>query len=311
MKVRFWGVRGSIATPMTNAALNARLKAAVRLAVRSEVREDEAGEFVKRLPWYIRKTVGGDTPCIEIWAGGNLLVLDAGTGFRALGHDLIRRSEGSPIVAHILISHTHWDHISGIPFFTPAFNKNNRLIVYGPNPALEEAVKNQQAFEYFPVPLAPAFEFVQIDDLKPFSIGEVQIEAFPVNHPGGCHAYRITHDGKSIVYATDSEYKDLSVEGLKPYVDFFADADLLIFDAQYTMVENIEKEDWGHSNVFAGIDMAVEARVKTLVITHHDPVYDDRTLWEILRRAKEYLELNDPPKQLEIFIAYEGLRMVL
>ena len=101
------------------------------------------------------------------------------------------------------------------------------------------------------------------------------------------------------------------MDGLKPYIDFFHGADLMIFDAQYTMVENIEKEDWGHSNVMTGIDMAVEAKVKVLVITHHDPTYDDRTLWEILRKAKEYLVLSEPPKQLEIFIAYEGLRMIL
>lgn len=313
MEIRFWGVRGSIATPMTGVALSARLRTAIRLAVKAGIDdESKISEFVGTLPWYVRKTAGGNTPCVEITAGENLLVLDAGTGFRQLGLDLIKRSDGNPIVAHILISHSHWDHISGIPFFIPGFNKKNKLIFYVSDPAMVDNIRRQQSPEYFPAPLAPAFEFVDIESDSEFSIGDATVQMIRLNHPGGSIAYRISRNGKTVVYATDSEYKDLTTDALKPFTDFFQDADLLIFDAQYTMIENIEKEDWGHSNVFTGIDLALEANVRNLVFTHHDPTYDDRKLWEIYQKAGAYLELYQPPEKcLNIYLAYEGLKMIL
>ncbi len=114
-----------------------------------------------------------------------------------------------------------------------------------------------------------------------------------------------------MVYATDSEYKDLSKDALKPFTRFFQGADLLIFDAQYTMLENIEKEDWGHSNIFTGVDMALEAGVKRIVFTHHEPTYDDQKLWRMLERAREYLKINHKRRKLELHLAHEGLTIAL
>ncbi|MBW2251075.1 MAG: MBL fold metallo-hydrolase [Deltaproteobacteria bacterium] len=312
MYIRFWGVRGSIATPLTNAELEVKIETAVKLGIKAGITDDgQVPDFLERLPMHIRRTVGGDTACVEIQAGGKTLIFDAGTGLRRLGLDLVKRSGGNPIEAHILMTHTHWDHISGIPFFVPAFSSENNLTFYSPFPGLKERLARQQDSEYFPAPLSPAFRFVHLNEHKQFHIGDVKVDNFPLNHPGGSYSYRITYDNKTIVYATDSEYKELSSNSLKPFTDFFHGTDILMFDAQYTMLENVEKEDWGHSNVFTGIDMAIEAEVKKLVFIHHEPGYNDEKLYKILLKAKEYVDINHPKVPLELLLAFEGLSIKL
>jgi len=312
MHVFFWGVRGSIAAPLTNHELERKVEEAVRLGVQAGLQHDcEVSDFVRNLPWHVWQTAGGNTSCVEVHAGDELLILDAGTGIRPLGIKLIQKAAGNPINASILLSHTHWDHICGIPFFVPAFNPKNTLTVYGPHPKLEERLSYQQDFRFFPVPLASTFRFVQLAEEDHFNIGDVEIEAMPLKHPGESFGYRITHNNKTLVYATDSEYKELSTEALKPIVDFLRGADLLIYDAQYTMVENVEKVDWGHSNMFTGIDMALEAGVKKLVFTHHDPGYDDKRLWELFQKAKEYEEMTAGREDFEIYLAVEELSFSL
>ncbi len=312
MHIRFWGVRGSIATPLTNAELKDKIETAVKLGIKAGITDDgQVPDFIKSLPEHICGTVGGDTACLEIQAGDKILILDAGTGLRRLGLDLVKRSGGNPIEAHILMTHTHWDHISGIPFFVPAFSSKNNLTFYSPFPGLKERLARQQNFEYFPAPLSPTFKFVHLNENENFHIGDVKIENLFLNHPGGSYSYRITYGNKTIVYATDSEYKELSANTLRPFTDFFHGADILIFDAQYTMLENVEKEDWGHSNVFTGIDLAIEAEVKKLVFIHHEPGYNDEKLYKILLKAKEYVDINQPKVPLKLILASEGLSMTL
>ena len=312
MKIRFWGVRGSLATPSSNADLKEKITAALELGIQAGLSDTEdVANFFETLPPHIRQTAGGNTTCVEIMADDTCLIMDAGTGLRSLGIDLMQRAGKKPVEAHILISHTHWDHICGIPFFIPAFIPSNNITVYGSHPELEDRVRHQQAYEFFPVPLAPAFRFVQLGRDKGvstagFTIGRVSIETIPLSHPGGCYGYRVSHAGKTVVFATDSEYKDPSSEALQPYVEFFKDADAVIFDAQYSMEENVEKEDWGHSNMFTGIDMALEAGVKRLFFTHHDPVNGDVRLWDNLEQAKKYLAIQGASNKLRIELAVEG-----
>jgi len=273
MKIRFWGVRGSLATPLSNTSLKEKITTSLSLAVEAGLSDKKAvNGFFKTLPAHVRLTAGGNTTCVEIMAGDTCLIMDAGTGLRSLGIDLMQRASGNPVTAHIFLSHTHWDHICGLPFFAPAFVPTNSVTVYGSHPDLEHRLRHQQDYKFFPVPLAPAFTFKQLDRQEglttaAFDIGPVAVETIPLNHPGGCYGYRVTHGGKTVVFATDSEYKDPSSEVLKPYVDFFKNADAVIFDAQYSLEENVEKEDWGHSNMFTGIDMAVEAGVKKLLFS--------------------------------------------
>ena len=312
MKIRFWGVRGSLATPLSNAGLKEKITTSLSLAVEAGLSDKKAvSGFFKTLPEHVRLTAGGNTTCVEIMAGDTCLIMDAGTGLRSLGIELMQRAGGNPVTAHILLSHTHWDHICGLPFFIPAFVPTNSVTVYGSHPDLEHRLRHQQDTEFFPVPLAPAFKFVQLDrqeglSTAAFDIGPVSIETIPLNHPGGCYGYRVTHGGKTVVFATDSEYKDPSSEALKPYVNFFKNADAVIFDAQYSLEENFEKEDWGHSNMFTGIDMAVEAGVKKLFFTHHEPENRDRRLWGNLEQARKYLAVQGASSDLTLELAVEG-----
>ncbi len=313
MKIRFWGVRGSLATPLSNISLKEKITTSLELAVEAGLSDKEAvADFFKALPEHVRLTAGGNTTCLEIIAGDTCLIMDAGTGIRPLGLDLMQRAGKNPINAHIMISHTHWDHICGLPFFIPAFIPTNSITIYGSHPDLEGRLRHQQDYEFFPVPLAPAYKFVQLDrseglSTAGFDSGPVSVETIPLNHPGGCYGYRVAHDGKVVVFATDSEYKDPSSEALKPYVDFFKDADAVIFDAQYSIEENVEKEDWGHSNMFTGVDMALEAGVKRMLFTHHEPVNEDLRLWDNLEQAKRYLALQDHASDLQLELAVEGL----
>jgi len=257
-------------------------------------------EFVKDMPWHIHRTAGGDTSCVELEAGGVLLILDAGTGIRRLGLELMRRCSGNSINAHILLSHTHWDHICGFPFFAPAYVPGNSITLYGPQSMLEHRFRLQQESQFFPVSLAAMgadIQFMPLEKQGRFNIGEVEIETFPLDHPGGCLAYRVSHNGTALLYATDSEYQDLTQSAMQPYLDFFRGADVLIFDAQYTTLESIEKQDWGHSTALVGVEIALRAGVKNLVFTHHD--------------SKRYLEIQGGDRQLTLHMAYEGFEIKL
>lgn len=312
MDIRFWGVRGSIATPLSNTELRQKLTAAVEQAVLAGIKHiHEVPAFIDQLSWTVRKTTGGNTSCIQIQAGNTCIILDAGTGIRQLGYHLCQINKKFPVTAHILLSHTHWDHISGIPFFVPVFRPDSQLTVYVPETKMEESLRKQQLFEFFPVPLSPHYRFEYLENKSSFSIDDVEINIMPLNHPGGSYGYRITYQDKIVIYASDSEYKDLTVQALKPFTDFFSNADLLIFDAQYSISENIEKEDWGHSNILTGIDMALASGVKNMAFTHHDPVSKDEELIDVLSKAREYIKISQPEVDFNLFLAYEGLTIKL
>ncbi len=316
MDVKFWGTRGSLATPITNNDLSARIKMVLELAVKSGLKDkSEIDTFIGKLPWALNHTFGGDTTCVEVQAGETTIILDAGTGIRPLGLDIMGRTTKTSHF-HILISHTHWDHISGFPFFVPAYIPGNTISFYGPHGMLEQRFRHQQAREYFPVQLdamGADLNFEQLSKSGKFNIGDVEIVTFPLYHPGGCFAYRINHNGKSVVYATDAEYPDklLTPEKIKPYLDFFRDADILIFDAQYTMIESVERENWGHSTAPIGINIALDAGIKTLVLTHHEPTHSDQMLFDMFRDAHSYLESQCDLKAMNLVGAYEGLKITI
>ncbi len=315
MELHCWGVRGSIAAPLSNSELLWKIENALSRAMDAGVtRKDEIPGFLEELPWYVTQTAGGDTSCYEVIAGDQTIILDAGTGLRRLGLDLLRRKGGQPMDVHILLSHTHWDHIAGFPFFVPAYIRGNNIHIYGVHPDLEYRFRTQQQPPFFPVALADMGANIIFHQLRPntrFMIGDVEVVNKTQNHPGSSYGYRLNRQGKSIVYSTDSEYNDLSEDAVTPIIRFFQNADVVIFDAQYSFMENVEKEDWGHSNSFTGIDFAVEANVELLVLTHHEPAYDDKKLVEILDKSQEYCELSSEDGKLAVVLASEGLHLEL
>jgi phosphoribosyl 1,2-cyclic phosphodiesterase len=312
MKVKFWGTRGSVPTPISPGAIEDKIRQALRGAAGFDLSSEEAVEHcLQRLPASVRYTIGGNTACVEVRAGGQLLILDAGSGLRLLGNKLNKSKFGKGQgVVDFLISHTHWDHIQGLPFFGPGFVEGNRLIFHSPYPHLESAFVGQQNEIYFPVPLSylrADIQFRHISAQVWTEIGDLRVYPLRMSHPGESYGYRIEHGGAKLVYATDAEYKQMDPDNTQVYVDFFRDADLLIFDAQYSINDALDRADWGHSSPVMGAELAHRADVRRLALFHHDPMSEDRAIHAGLQQAEAYLTRRG--SECQVLIANEGLEI--
>ena len=254
LKVKFWGSRGSIATP-----------------------------GAKTLRY------GGNTACVEVRYHNSVVVFDCGTGIREFGNSLENEFNGTPIHVHLFVSHTHWDHIQGFPFFMPAYNSTNVITIYGlfsADRTLEKALREQMEPTFFPLPmdhLKSRIEFVEFT--RAVEIDGATVTTKRLNHPGFASAFRIDVDGKSVVYMTDHEpYCSLfgdTVENRareQELTDFARGADIYIREAQYDSEEYDAHRGWGHGTFEHALLAARDAGVANLVICHHDPMHDDDCL---------------------------------
>ncbi|HET7841128.1 MAG TPA: MBL fold metallo-hydrolase [Terriglobia bacterium] len=256
MRLRFWGVRGSTPTPQRD---NLRY--------------------------------GGNTPCIEFRsAGGSLLIVDAGTGLRMLGKALLKEFDSRPVRAHILITHYHWDHIQGLPFFAPLYQKKNEFCFHSlpvRKASLEKVLRRQMADPYFPVDMRTMrsrWKFTGIEK-SPFQVADFVVHYCRLNHPQGCLSFRIEHRGKSVVYATDNEPGDARAD--RELRELARGADILIYDAQYSQEDlGAQKKGWGHSSWEEGVAICKEVGVKQLILFHHDPDSSDAAVDQLERKAR-------------------------
>jgi phosphoribosyl 1,2-cyclic phosphodiesterase len=269
--------------------------------------------YLERLPFSVGGTAGGNTPCVEIQSGDQLLIIDAGSGLRLLGLDLLRRGfDQGHRQADILITHTHWDHIHGFPFFRPAFVPHNCFTFYSPFEDLAERLAAQQQDSFFPVSMSymsAKLEFRFIAENDWHQVGRFRVYPMRLSHPGVTYGYRVEDGVSSLVLATDSEYKQVDPASTENYVRFFKEADLLIFDAQYTLAEALDRLDWGHSTAVMGAELARRAGVKRLALSHHDPVRNDDKIWAAKEQAEAYLLRCSSHAVAEVLIAYEGLSL--
>jgi CheY-like chemotaxis protein len=294
MRVRFWGTRGSIAVP---------------------------GPGTNHF--------GGNTSCVELTTDrGDLLIFDCGTGARQLAADLMAQGR-TFINISILLGHTHWDHIQGFPFFTPAFVTGNTIAIYGPEGSrgpLHEVLAGQMEYTYFPVDLTQLPAAITYHDLTEgiHTIGGARVATQFLNHPAMTVGYRVEADGVAIVYLVDHEpfsdvlwragaepgrIESILHEGDRRHAKFMADADLVIHDAQYTPDEYPTKKTWGHSTYDYVVQIAAAAGVRRVALTHHDPGHDDDFVAEIERNARS-LALRQGAG-IDVFCAYEGCEIVL
>jgi phosphoribosyl 1,2-cyclic phosphodiesterase len=290
MKITFWGTRGSIPAPGSRTSL-----------------------------------YGGNTACVEVRCGQDIMIFDAGTGIRELGLTLIQESLGEPLTVHLFISHTHWDHIQGFPFFVPAYEGTTTLHVYGSpgqGRSLEKLLTGQMDPDYFPVAFGDLESALEIHEYRgtDFTVGDATISAMYLNHPGMCLGYRVQHQDRTLVYATDHEpYRSTlphvgqrGEEGWEfgqvldeEIVRFAANADLYIGEAQYTDEEYRGRVGWGHSSLSATVGVALKAGAKSLAIYHHDPMHSDEVISEMLNKAKRLIA--GQRSTLHCFAAAEGL----
>jgi phosphoribosyl 1,2-cyclic phosphodiesterase/CheY-like chemotaxis protein len=293
MRLRFWGTRGSIPVP---------------------------GPHTTRY--------GGNTSCVQVVSNNVLIILDCGTGVRELGLNLLKTHE-PPIEAHILLSHTHWDHIQGFPFFPPALAPGNHVTLYsarGYEKPLKQVLEGQMDYTYFPIKLAQMasdLAFRELDE-ETFDIGHVQVSTHFLNHTVLTMGYRLFSGGKTVVYATDTEpfgtyhsrqraggppLSQFVHEGDQRFVSFVQDADVLIHDAQYTEAEYPSKVGWGHSTVDYAVEVALAAGVKHLVLFHHDVTRTDTQVAQLEQYARE--KLHQLGSDMQVSAAAEGTEIDL
>jgi len=316
MRIRFLGVRGSIPAPMTTKQLKDKFIRLLELAAETKTTSDFSCSDILSKIYNKVGLIGGNTTCVEISANNTRLIFDMGTGIRQLGDEILHDSfdKNKTYEFNIFISHTHWDHLQGFPFFGPAYRPNVILNFYSPQPNIKERLEYQHDFRFFPVSMeqmASKKNYFQLETEETVTINGIVIKNIELHHPGKNYAYRIEYDGKSFVYATDAEYNNQSKEKIDKYIEFYKDADILYFDAHYSFDEEIEKIDWGHSSAIFGIELAVRANVKSLYLTHHAPEKDDFEIYKLLEKALEYLHQTYPEAKLKVELAREDTDIVL
>ncbi len=316
MKIKIWGARGSIPSPLLPDAVRNKIYDAIMGLDETIDTNDPAAvrNYVNALQPLAGGTVGGNTPCIEVQSNEQTIIIDAGSGIRELGLKLMEgacgRGEG---VLHLLFTHPHWDHIQGFPFFRPAFVPGNQIYIYYAHDIdwRNEVLGEQQRFINFPVPIdvmQANLDFIKLRPDDVLQIGSAKISHIKLNHPGDAYAYRFEEKNSVFVHASDAEYKAFDEPSLRPYIEFFRDADVLFFDTQLTLREvTFEKEDWGHSSALIGADLARRAGVKKLVLFHHDPTHSDEELLQIQAETIEYQAQDTVYTPCEIVVGREGL----
>lgn len=356
MRITYWGVRGSIPSPLTTAQIQEKETALLKRIIADGGLEKLFGAnpqpeviraYLETLPFSLSGTYGGDTTCVEIQTKDSpLIIIDAGTGARALGQTLLGRlfsgNNLNPLNhnaetardIHLFFSHYHWDHVQGIPFFGPAFiagEKQVRMNFYGKADArqrLSDVLKGQQEYPSFPVvweDMPCGKEYHELSRMTPAEIhlGESTVRNQELTHPDSVFAYAITVGDRKFVFATDTEHKDRPDPRL---VQLARDADILYYDSQYTSEEYDgdpksvaglpAKIDWGHSTYEWAVRNALAANVHTVVLGHHEPRRDDFKLEELLGRAIAFrdAQLQLPAhtgKQLQVVLAYQGMTQTL
>lgn len=313
MHIHFWGVRGSLPTPLSPMQLRNRITAVVeRITAQDLVSEDARENFVQNLPVWLNGTIGGNTACIELNSDDNqVFILDGGSGLSEMAR---RPFEENETTFHMFFSHFHWDHIQGIPFFGPIYDKRNTIHIYSPWPATMDILSKQMSYPYFPVKLdacTPNIHFHLLKPLEPIQIGNVRVMCKKMAHPGSSYAYSFIENGKKFIYATDVELTASDWSEHERNKSFFSNADMLVLDAQYTIEELLAKQNWGHSSCCYGVDLALEWGVKGLYLFHHEPNYTDKKLYSILDTARWYADSIKKNKVLHIELATEATDVIL
>jgi phosphoribosyl 1,2-cyclic phosphodiesterase len=316
MQIRFWGTRGSLPTAAGGPSIREKIRRALKLAEGRRWDTDEQLEaFIDdALEFPVRQGYGGDTSCVQILRGGEPTLLDMGSGLRRFGQQVMETPEEErPKVFHFFMSHLHWDHIMGFPFFTPAYLPGITICIYGGHreSILREAFVRQQSPPCFPVhwdQLGADIRFTRLETDQWHQVNGFRVQLLRQAHHGGSFGYRIERDGKTLVYSTDSEHKQENEKETEATVAFYRGADLVIFDAMYSLADMITvKEDWGHSSNLVGADLCLRAGVKHYCMFHHEPAYDDETLYTILQETRRYAEIVGESKPLKISTAYDDM----
>ena len=317
-RIRFWGTRGSLPVALTASAVRKKIVAALRGASgRTFASDADAERYVDGLAFADAGTYGGHTSCVELETGGvEYVICDLGSGLRPFGHAaLARHGPASPQTYHIFVSHVHWDHIMGLPFFAPAYIPGNRIFIYGSHAWLETALRRQQDAPSFPVDfsfLRADIQFVYLAPGQLHSAAGMTITTMLQRHAGDSYGYRFEANGRSVVYTTDSEHKLDDPMETESYAAFFRGADVVIFDAMYSLADAVSiRADWGHSSNVVGVELCQLAGARHLCLFHHEPTYSDQAIDAVLADTRRLEEITRTGRPLAISAAYDGMEIEL
>ncbi len=326
MHLRFWGTRGSLPVSLSAPAVEEKL-ITVLLAAQGQQFADRAAAqaFVQSLPFSQRGSYGGQSSCVEIALAHRPqhddciehLICDAGSGLRLFGGAVLAAHGANTRQRfHILLSHLHWDHIMGLPFFTPAYLAGNEVHFYGGHAELRAAIERQQDPPSFPVPFADLRAQFHFHRLLPGSVTTIagsRVQLLRQHHAGDSYGYRIEHGGKSVVYSTDSEHRLDDPEETAAFVQFFHQADAVIFDSMYSLADTLSlKADWGHSSNVVAVELCQLAQVRQLLLFHHEPSFSDARIAQMEAESQRLEAITRGSRApLLVRASYDGMEVPL
>jgi phosphoribosyl 1,2-cyclic phosphodiesterase len=301
MKITYYGVRGSVPRPLSGFEIYERIAS----------QTDGKNISLQKLKGLAKKgklSYGGNTSCVMVNQDDFDIIVDAGSGLRAASMHYLKNNSG-PV--HILLTHLHWDHIQGIPFFVPLFMMGREIHFHSciPTAIVKKALHTQGMAPYFPVPfddLMSKTKFHFYKDDKAFKIGPITVKALEMEHPQATYSYRLSHGKSSYVHMSDTEITNITPKDLTKYKNFMKDSSFVSFDSQFSFTEANNFVTWGHSSAHHFINLFSNNGIKAMSLFHHNPQKSEENIDDLFQRAKDHIKLSHPKSKMKIICAIEG-----
>lgn len=295
MKVKYWGVRGSLPASPTPEQWKNNFEILMHQFFKSGYKNaTDIKDFLNQQTVTQVGGFGTATTCAEVCTPKTQIIIDGGTGLHQMSAEMMKGPAGKgQAEIHIFMTHFHWDHMLGIPFFAPHFIKGNKIHYYAVQDDIERIVKIKFTKPMFPVAyenLPSTLVYHRLEPRKPLMLGDFKITPYQLDHPDPCWGYKIESNGKVYSHCVDTEGTRVSPEALGPDLPLYQGVDMMFFDAQYTLPELAEKANWGHSAAQIGLDLAFREKIKNVVFAHHDPGADARQIFGLEKQTREYYE---------------------